>query len=63
VFLRRCGLAVAVANALPTVKEIADLVTEGARGAGVSELIDRWLAGDLEGIPQNPARAPEVAPR
>jgi hypothetical protein len=45
-FLRACGLAVAVANALPTVKELADLVTSGARGAGVVELIDTLLQGD-----------------
>jgi len=46
-FLRACGLAVAVANALPTVKELAHMVCAGARGAGVVELIDAWLAGDL----------------
>ena len=45
VFLRACGLAVAVANALPSVKEIAHIVTAGARGAGVTELIDRVIAG------------------
>ena len=48
-FLRACGLAVAVANALPTVKEVADLVTTGARGAGVVELIDALLRGDSLG--------------
>ncbi len=46
-FLRACGLAVAVANALPSVKAVAHLVTDGARGAGVSELIGRVIAGDL----------------
>src|SRR5918995_6525338 len=49
-FLRACGLAVAVANALPTVKEIAHHVTAGARGEGVVELIDAWLAGDLRRV-------------
>jgi hydroxymethylpyrimidine pyrophosphatase-like HAD family hydrolase len=49
-FLRACGLAVAVANALPAVKDIAHLVTAGARGAGVTELIDRLLAGELDDI-------------
>lgn len=39
-FLRMCGLSAAVANALPAVKAAADLVTDGARGAGVTELID-----------------------
>ena len=57
VFLRACGLAVAVANALPTVKAIADVVTDGARGAGVQELIGRWLDGGLDTLATNPARA------
>jgi hydroxymethylpyrimidine pyrophosphatase-like HAD family hydrolase len=47
-FLRMCGLAVAVDNALPAVKEMADVVTAGARGAGVSELIGRLLDGEFE---------------
>jgi hydroxymethylpyrimidine pyrophosphatase-like HAD family hydrolase len=51
-FLKVCGLAVAVDNALASVKEIAHVVTSGARGAGVSELIGRWLAGELEAMPQ-----------
>ena len=45
--LRTCGLAVAVANALPSVKQIADIVTANPYGAGVAELIDRLLAGRL----------------
>ena len=49
-FLRACGLAVAVANALPSVKEMAHVVTEGARGAGVAELIDRVLAGEWDEV-------------
>ena len=51
VFLRACGLAVAVANALPSVKEIAHVVTAGARGAGVTVLIDRVIAGELYELP------------
>jgi hydroxymethylpyrimidine pyrophosphatase-like HAD family hydrolase len=46
-FLRACGLAVAVANALPTVKELAHVVTAGARGAGVTELIDLLISGEV----------------
>jgi hydroxymethylpyrimidine pyrophosphatase-like HAD family hydrolase len=46
-FMRMCGLAVAVANALPSVKENAHLVTRGARGDGVTELIEQWLASTL----------------
>lgn len=42
-FMRICGCAVAVGNALPAVKEAADLVTEASRGAGVAEAIDVWL--------------------
>jgi hypothetical protein len=46
-FFDICGRAVAVANALPEVKLRADLVTAGARGAGVEELAARLLRGDL----------------
>jgi hydroxymethylpyrimidine pyrophosphatase-like HAD family hydrolase len=53
-FLRMCGLAVAVANALPSVKAQADLVTDGARGAGVTELIDRLLSGGLSDVSPRP---------
>lgn len=45
--LELSGLAVAVANALPALKETASLVTESSRGAGVVELIDRLIATDL----------------
>jgi hypothetical protein len=48
-FLRMCGLAAAVDNALPSVKEIAHVVTAGARGAGVVELISRLLSGEFDG--------------
>jgi hydroxymethylpyrimidine pyrophosphatase-like HAD family hydrolase len=46
-FLNICECAVAVANALPAVKEKADIVTFGDHGAGVTELIDEMLADDL----------------
>jgi hydroxymethylpyrimidine pyrophosphatase-like HAD family hydrolase len=49
-FLEASGFSVAVANALPSLKERATWVTQGARGAGVAELIDRMLADDLEGL-------------
>lgn len=45
-FLDVCGLPVAVANALPSVKERAVFVTTGMSGAGVVELIDQLLATD-----------------
>jgi HAD superfamily hydrolase (TIGR01484 family) len=50
-FLSLCGLGVAVGNALPILRERADLVVEGKRGFGVTELIDRILAKDLSGVP------------
>src|SRR5213082_3933684 len=40
-FMAQCECAVAVANALPAVKERADWVTEQTHGAGVEELIKR----------------------
>jgi HAD superfamily hydrolase (TIGR01484 family) len=40
-------VGVAVANALPMLKQRADLVTSAPRGAGVSELIERILVSDL----------------
>jgi hypothetical protein len=42
---RTCGLGVAVANALPAVKECADLVVRGERGDGVEELVERLVVG------------------
>jgi hydroxymethylpyrimidine pyrophosphatase-like HAD family hydrolase len=49
-FLDICGLSVAVANALDDVKATADLVTDGARGRGVAELLDLWRAGQLDDL-------------
>lgn len=46
-FLERCGVAAAVANALPSIKERAHFVTQQTHGAGVTELIDWILAADL----------------
>ncbi|MGD9647901.1 MAG: HAD-IIB family hydrolase, partial [Pirellulales bacterium] len=46
-FLKMCELSAAVANALPAVKETADLVTEADHGAGVSELIEQMIVDDL----------------
>lgn len=46
-FLSLCECSVAVANALPAIQQQADLVTRGARGDGVLELIARLLENDL----------------
>src|SRR5262249_25197511 len=47
-FLGLCEFSVAVANALPTVKERVDWVTARTHGPGVTELIEEILADDLE---------------
>jgi hydroxymethylpyrimidine pyrophosphatase-like HAD family hydrolase len=49
-FLDSCGVAVAVENALPALKERCDLVMSRGHGAGVVELIDRLLADDLQSL-------------
>ena len=59
--LSMCGIGVAVGNAVPTLKEHADVVTKGARGAGVSEIIDRILAGDLATISRKMKTPPSRA--
>jgi hydroxymethylpyrimidine pyrophosphatase-like HAD family hydrolase len=46
-FLQLCECGVALANALPSVKEHADLVVSKERAAGVEELIERIIATDL----------------
>jgi HAD superfamily hydrolase (TIGR01484 family) len=46
-FLTRCEFSAAVANALPAVKETADLVLQADHGAGVTELIREILDDDL----------------
>jgi HAD superfamily hydrolase (TIGR01484 family) len=47
-FLHLCECSAAVANALPMLKEAADLVTRGDHGAGVTELIEMLVANDLQ---------------
>jgi hydroxymethylpyrimidine pyrophosphatase-like HAD family hydrolase len=45
--LRLCEFSAAVANALPALKETADIVTKADHGAGVAELIEKIVATDL----------------
>jgi hydroxymethylpyrimidine pyrophosphatase-like HAD family hydrolase len=47
-FLDVCECSVAVADALPVIKEHADFVTGRDQGEGVIELIDRLLSSDLQ---------------
>jgi hydroxymethylpyrimidine pyrophosphatase-like HAD family hydrolase len=49
-FLSVCECAVAVANALPALKQRADLVTSADHGAGVSELGELMIASDLSAL-------------
>ena len=60
-FLACCERGVAVANALPALKEMADLVTVADHGAGVVELIDQLLADDLAGIGPGEHRSKKIA--
>ncbi|MHB1402416.1 MAG: HAD family hydrolase [Thiobacillus sp.] len=56
-FLARCECAVAVANAAPSIRQIAAFVTAAENGNGVIELIDELIADDLRrlesSLPQN----------
>jgi hydroxymethylpyrimidine pyrophosphatase-like HAD family hydrolase len=49
-FLDLCECAVAVSNAIDSVKEIAAFVTSRENGEGVVELIDELLTSDLEHV-------------
>ena len=57
-FLRLCGCRVAVANALPLLKENADFVTEDPCGAGVAALARQMIADDLAGLSRGFFRHP-----
>jgi hypothetical protein len=46
-FLSLCEVSAAVANALPALKDRADLVLQRDHGPGVADLIDRLLDDDL----------------
>jgi hydroxymethylpyrimidine pyrophosphatase-like HAD family hydrolase len=46
-FLERCECAVAVANAVPSIRELAALTTNGDAGQGVAELVEELIANDL----------------
>jgi hydroxymethylpyrimidine pyrophosphatase-like HAD family hydrolase len=55
-FLGACECAVAVANALDSVKDRADLVTSRDHGAGVAELVERLLQDDLRSVERRLSR-------
>jgi HAD superfamily hydrolase (TIGR01484 family) len=52
--LQLCGVGAAVANALPALKDHADLVLSRTHGAGVTELIERILDGTIDSTPRRP---------
>ena len=55
-FLSCCECAVAVDNALQTLKQRADLVTDADRGDGVRELIEHLIENDLADLEPKLAR-------
>jgi hydroxymethylpyrimidine pyrophosphatase-like HAD family hydrolase len=59
-FLASCECAVAVADALPEIKERADLVTAAACSGGVAELARRLASDDLRDV--TPAISRRAAP-
>lgn len=54
--LHACGVGVAVENALDAIKAQADIVTRGARGAGVVEIVESLLVDDLDSYEPRPRR-------
>lgn len=56
-FLQQCECAVAVNNAVPSIRQLAAWTTEGAAGQGFAELVDELIDNDLRGLhgklPQN----------
>jgi HAD superfamily hydrolase (TIGR01484 family) len=55
-FLGVCECSATVANALPMLKQHADIVAEGEEGRGVAELIGELIADDLRGRERSLAR-------
>jgi HAD superfamily hydrolase (TIGR01484 family) len=49
-FLQLCECAVATENALPSLKEKVDLITQRDHGPGVCEVIEALIAEDLETV-------------
>jgi hydroxymethylpyrimidine pyrophosphatase-like HAD family hydrolase/energy-coupling factor transporter ATP-binding protein EcfA2 len=63
-FVGAAECAVAVANALPVLKERCDVVTRGERGAGVVEVADALVDSDLRDlVPALPRHAIELGAR
>jgi hydroxymethylpyrimidine pyrophosphatase-like HAD family hydrolase len=56
-FLDACGVAAAVENAVPALKQHCDLVLSGDHGRGVRELVERILDDDLASLGTRRPRA------
>jgi hydroxymethylpyrimidine pyrophosphatase-like HAD family hydrolase len=56
-FLERSECAATVANAVPSIRDLAAIITKGSNGAGLAELVDELIATDLSRmhgrLPQN----------
>jgi HAD superfamily hydrolase (TIGR01484 family) len=50
-FLHACGCSAAVANALPAIRQEADIVLSGDHGQGVQELVGRIIEDDARIVP------------
>jgi hydroxymethylpyrimidine pyrophosphatase-like HAD family hydrolase len=46
-FLERSECAATVANAVPSIRDLAAIITNGSNGAGLAELVDELIATDL----------------
>jgi hydroxymethylpyrimidine pyrophosphatase-like HAD family hydrolase len=53
-FLKACGCAVAVQNALPMLKAVADIVLTQVNGEGICELVDQLVDHDLDSFRARP---------
>ncbi len=63
-FLAHCELSVAVADAVPSLAEAADVVTRGGAGDGVVELVDAILSDDSSLLrPRRPRHRIELGQR
>lgn len=58
--LNVCECRVAVANAIPTLKERADLVTSDPASKGVEQLVDKILLDDLRSVELRSPRSPII---
>lgn len=61
--LNVCEFRVAVANAIPTLKDRADFVTTEPDGKGVEQLIEMMLRDDLRNLPTREPRYPVLLGR